>query len=215
LPTTPAPAPVIVNNNVPVIASKSGPVITSAALPAEITAELAAIESMHRSVLVNLPIEEWKFDNVRARYQTLLKQAGANPAVAAEIQSRLARLTKHEQASQSARTVATILAQSRRRDRTVASIESRLAASQSAPVHTYTAAGFVQPSSSMYNGHKVFALIGPTGSTIAYLDIPPGLDVNAHFSHRVGVNGVMHYNEDLGARLITVRDIEPLHSARR
>ncbi|MBV8554966.1 MAG: hypothetical protein JO116_05330, partial [Planctomycetaceae bacterium] len=59
-------------------------------------------------------------------------------------------------------------------------------------------------------GQRVFALIGPDGSTVAYLDIPPGLDVRPLVARRVGVRGTIHYNEDLRARLIAVRDLEPL-----
>jgi hypothetical protein len=184
-------------------------------IPADVASEIASVESMQRSILVNQPIEQWRFDNVRARYQTLLKQAGTNSDIEEALRVRLAKVTRYEQASRAARTITTILAQSRERDRVVAAIQSRLAAKQSSPTPSYSAVGFLQRSSSMLDGHKVYALIGPTGSTVAYLDIPPGLDVNAHFAHRVGIRGVVHYNEDLGARLISVRDIEALGTTRR
>jgi hypothetical protein len=197
-----------------VTAAPSRTATTESNLPADVAAEIKAVESMHHSILVNQPIEEWKFDNVRARYQTLLKQSGADPAVEEALRSRLATITRQEQASRAARTISTILSQSRRRDQVVAAIQNRVAASQSS-APSYSAVGFVQRSSSMLDGHKVYALIGQSGSTVAYLDVPPGLDVNAHFAHRVGVRGVVHYNEDLGARLITVRDIEALGKTRR
>jgi hypothetical protein len=62
------------------------------------------------------------------------------------------------------------------------------------------------------DGHKVFALIGGEGSTIAYLDIPPGLDPEPFLSRRIGVRGQAHFSEDLGTRLITVRDLESLEA---
>ena len=66
----------------------------------------------------------------------------------------------------------------------------------------------------MIDGRKLHALIGPDGKTIAYLDIPPGLDVESLGSRRVGVRGAVHYNQDLGTRLITVRDLEPVGTRR-
>ena len=62
----------------------------------------------------------------------------------------------------------------------------------------------------MVDGHKVFALIGREGKTDAYLDIPPGLDPQPFLASRVGVRGQAHFNEDLGTRLITVRDLESI-----
>jgi hypothetical protein len=66
----------------------------------------------------------------------------------------------------------------------------------------------------MVEGRKLHALIGANGSTLAYLDIPPGLDLGLLRSRQVGVRGTIHYNPDLGARLITVRDLEAIESRR-
>jgi hypothetical protein len=57
-------------------------------------------------------------------------------------------------------------------------------------------------------------LIANDGSTIAYLDVPPGLDLSRLVARRVGVRGEPHFNEELGARLITVRDVEMIESRR-
>jgi hypothetical protein len=57
-------------------------------------------------------------------------------------------------------------------------------------------------------------LIGSDGSTLAYLDIPPGLDIDPLLAQRVGVRGDPHFNEDLGTRLITVRDVETMDPRR-
>ena len=70
------------------------------------------------------------------------------------------------------------------------------------------------PPSRLIDGHKLHALINQDGKTIAYLDIPPGLDVEAIGSRRVGVHGAVHYNQELGTRLITVRDLEPVATRR-
>ncbi len=78
----------------------------------------------------------------------------------------------------------------------------------------YQAVGFMQPSSQNIDGRKLFVLIGKDGGTVAYLDIPPGLDPDPGLSRKVGVKGVAHYNEELHSRLITVRDLEPIESKR-
>jgi len=74
--------------------------------------------------------------------------------------------------------------------------------------------GYIQPSSRRSDGHKLFALIGGEGKTIAYLDIPPGLDPDPYLAQRVGVRGQSRFDEDLGTRLISVRDLEALESRR-
>jgi hypothetical protein len=62
------------------------------------------------------------------------------------------------------------------------------------------------------DGHKLFALIGQEGATIAYLDVPPGLDPEPYLARRVGVRGQARFNEDLGSRLISVRDLEGMET---
>ena len=74
--------------------------------------------------------------------------------------------------------------------------------------------GFVQPSARKVDGHKLYALIGTNGTTLAYLNVPPGIDVERLFSHRVGVRGEAHYDEDLGTKLISVRDLEAVGAKR-
>jgi hypothetical protein len=68
----------------------------------------------------------------------------------------------------------------------------------------------VQRSSKEHEGRRVYALIGPEGNPVAYLDIPPGLDARGVVARRAGVRGSVRYDEALGARLIAVRDLEPL-----
>ena len=184
----------------------------SASLPAAVAAEIGRVDAMDRAIVTAQPIAQWRFDSVRAAYQAILKRAGDNPAVEEALRDRLARVTRHEQAAQAARTIETILARSRQRDADVAQVRHRLAAGERTRPRAYNAMGFVQPSSRMVEGRKLHALIGANGATIAYLDIPPGIDLDAMASRRVGVRGASHYNPDLSARLITVRDLEAIES---
>jgi hypothetical protein len=183
-------------------------------LPSQIKSQIDQLDSMQRAIVGDQPIDQWRFEAVRAGYQALLKRAGSDPAVEEAVRTRLARLTQYEQAAKSARTIREILEKSHRRDRQVAKVERKLADAERPRARPYNAVGFVQPSARKVDGHKLYALIGADGSTLAYLDVPPGIDVDPLFSRRIGVRGEAHYSEDLGTRLITVRDLESIESKR-
>jgi hypothetical protein len=183
-------------------------------LPPDIRAEIDSIESLAQSTRKSRPAGQWQFEPVRARYQALLQRAGNNSAVEDAIRARLADLARFEEASQAARQIDAILAASHERDQEVSALERRLAGAAQTHARAFNAIGFVQPSAQLVDGRKLYALIGKNGSTLAYLDVPPGLNVEPLLAHRVGVRGVPHYNEELGARLITVRDIETVGTKR-
>jgi hypothetical protein len=163
---------------------------------------------MHRAIVASQPIEQWHFETLRAGYQALLKQVGDRVDLEDTLRARLGRVTEHERAARAARTIEEILARSHRRDSEVAAVRRDLAQLERTRARAYDAVGFIQPSARTVDGHRVFALIGRKGSTIAYLDIPPGLDPAPLLAQRVGVRGQSHFKEDLGTRLITVRDLE-------
>ena len=184
-------------------------------LPPAVASEIRTIDAMRRSIKAG-PIEGWKFDTVRSRYRALLNTGAADPAVEEAIRVCLARVTRDEQAAEAARTIQKILAKSHRRDLEVADLERelRLATRGRSRSRAYQAVGFMQPSAEKVEGQKVFVLIGKDGATVAYLDIPPGLDPDPLLARRVGVRGIAHYNEELHSRLITVRDLEAIESRR-
>jgi hypothetical protein len=191
-----------------------GTALAPESLPPGVAAEIGRVDAMHRAILTGQPIEQWRFEAVRAEYQAILKRSGDNPAVEEALRIRLARVTRHEQAAAAARDFQETLARSRRRDAQVAQLRQWLVAVDRYRSLTYHAIGYVQPSSRLLEGRKLHALIGSDGKTVAYLDIPPGLDVEALGAHRVGVRGTVHYNQELGTRLITVRDLEPVGTRR-
>jgi hypothetical protein len=106
------------------------------------------------------------------------------------------------------------LERSRRIDHDVAQIQQKLAESRTQTERSYDAKGLLQASSRKVDGQKVHALIGPQGVPIAYLAIPPGIPANRLLARKVGVRGDVHYNESLGTRLITVKDLDPLDKPR-
>jgi hypothetical protein len=177
-------------------------------------AEIKAVDEMHRAIRINQSIAQWRLEKVRSSYQAILKKCGNDSTVDEAIRLRLARVTRDEQAAEAARTIEKILAESHRRDTEVAAEKGRVAAAGRSHARAYSARGFVQASTEMIDGRKLYVLIANDGSTIAYLDVPPGLDIDPLLAHRVGVRGAPHFNEDLGARLITVRDVEKLEPRR-
>jgi hypothetical protein len=184
------------------------------ALPAEVASEIGSTEAMERAIVSGQPIEQWHFEAVRGRYQALLKRRGDNPAVEEAIRARLARLTRHEQAAEAARTIQSTLQQSHQRDAVVSDIKRRMAVAGASRPRRYSAVGFAKPSSHMFDGRRLYTLVGADGSTVAYLDVPPGLDLEHLVAQRVGVRGPSHYDEGLRARLITVREMESIESKR-
>lgn len=192
----------------------AGPPKTSSDLPEEFRSEIERLDAIQQAIISSQPIEQWRFETVRDGYQALLKRSSGQPTVEAAIRARLARVTRDEQASQAARKFRSILAESHRRDREIAQHKQTLARAERARARAFDAVGFIQPSARKVNGHKIFALIGGKGSTIAYLDIPPGLDPQPLLARRVGVRGQARFSEDLGTRLISVRDMESIEPKR-
>lgn len=185
-----------------------------ASLPPGVAAEIARVDANHRAILTGQAIDQWRFDAVRADYQAILKRSGDNPGVEEALRERLARVTRHEQAAAAAREFQEILTRSRSRDDQVAWLEQRLAAVDRYRTVTYHGIGFVQPSSRILDGRKLHVLVSRDGRTVAYLDLPPGLDVQSIGTQRVGVRGSVHFNQELGTRLITVREMEPVGARR-
>ncbi len=166
---------------------------------------------MLQAIVTGQPVENWRLENVRADYQALLK---SRPALEEALRSRLAQVTRYEQAAKSAKRFIAIVAKSRRRDQEVAKVERKMATAAQESRRFFDAVGFVQPSSRKVDGRKVYALIGREGTAVAYLDIPPGLDPEPLLAHRVGVRGQSRFNGELRTRVIAVSDLENLEPRR-
>jgi hypothetical protein len=183
-------------------------------LPTAIASELRTIDAARRAIETGGPIERWRFDGIRGRYEALSKKGSGEPAVEEAVRLRLARLVQLEQAAKAAATFQAILAESHRRDRDVVELKRRLRRSAAGRSRAYEAVGYMQVSAQKVDGQKVFVLIGKNGGTVAFLRIPPGLDPDPMLARKVGVRGVAHYDEDLQSRLITVRTLDPIESRR-
>ncbi len=106
------------------------------------------------------------------------------------------------------------LRRSRAIDNQVELARQKLTLARTTTERGYDAKGMLQASSRKVEGQKVHALIGPEGTPVAYLAIPPGISASRLLTRKVGVRGDVHFNESLGARLITVRDLDPLDKPR-
>ena len=102
------------------------------------------------------------------------------------------------------------VARSRQHDHEVDEIRARLNRARLTVDRSYDAKGYLQTSSRQVDGQKVHVLIGPDGVPVAYLDIPIGIPTAPLLARRIGVRGSIRYDETLGARLIKVRDLDPL-----
>ena len=182
-------------------------------LPAEVGAELASIASTTRSIKAG-SLERWELGPVRSRYESLLRQFGDNASVKAAVQPRLDQVARDIELAQTARRFAQLLETGEERDVEVAQLQRSLTSARSRTERKYDAQGFLQASSRRSQGQKVLALIGPEGRPISYLSIPPGVPVSRYLAKKVGVRGIVHFDEELGARLISVRDLEVIEKIR-
>lgn len=179
-------------------------------LAPEITAAFERLDLARRAAVTGQAVESWRFDSVRAGYEGMLKTHHDNPAVQAEIRARMADLSRLEAAAEAARKVEAILSRSHQRDQGLARMAQSLEAQERDRSRAYRAIGMIQPSARKTEGRTLYTLIGTDGSRRAYLDVPPGIDADSLLARRVGVRGSVRYDENLGGRLITVRDIEEL-----
>ena len=179
-----------------------------AAPPGESGAAIARIEAAHRAE-IRRPVDQWRLGPIRAQYQALLKQS-PDPATAQAVRERLEIVARHEEMAEAAREIETILQKSRRRDQVVARVKNRLASAEHRERRPFAAEGMVQSSSRQVNGKRGLALIGPEGAALCFLEIPDGLDAQPMLGRTVGVRGELHYSDELRARLIKVRSMEPL-----
>ena len=182
-------------------------------VPPEVKAELASIAAMNRSIQA-ASVETWNLDPIRGRYESLLRQFDANPAVRRAIEPRLDLVRRDMELVRSLQAVARLLKAGDDRDAAIARTQRSVALARSGSDRGYDAQGLLQPSSRRSQGQKVLALVGPEGRTTSYLAIPPGVSVGRYLAHRVGVRGVVHFDEGLGARLISVRDLELIEPRR-
>ena len=182
-------------------------------LPAEVNAELTSIAAATRAVRAEA-VESWDFGAIRGRYESLLRQFGEDPRVQAAVGRRLDAVGRDAELASKARAVADLLHQGAGRDAEVERIGRGAAVARGRSDRQYDAQGTLQASSRWYRGQRVMALIGPEGKPVSFVTLPPGVPAGRYLARRVGVRGVVHFDEGLGARMISVRDLELIEKRR-
>lgn len=209
----PSPAPAAQPNDRPEQRVSFRPEESDPDLPVEVNQELTSLGATTRSIKAGA-VEGWDLSPVRSGYESLLRQYDNNPRVKAAVQSRLDQINRDQNLTTKAREFARILRESDSRDAGVARIQRSVDQARTRTDRKFDAQGLLQASSRQYRGQKVLALIGPEGRPISYLTIPPGMPINRFLARKVGVRGVVHFDEGLGARLISVRDLEVIEKIR-
>lgn len=173
--------------------------------------ELARVEARHRAVLA-APLDSWSLESVRGEYEALAaRAAGATEREAVAL--RMRQLERQRAAARAARRLAELAASTRRRDEELAAIGHRLGELATGATAAYEAEGLLQPTSELVDGRRAYVLVGDDGRTETYLLAPPGLDLSRYVAARVGVRGDSRFHDVRKARVITVREIEPLDEA--
>ncbi len=183
---------------------------TALSVPSEIADELRRLDASVKGVLRG-PVEDWQFAALVGPYSELRDRATTSEAKAT-VQARLDRIEAFERLAKSTSGFRLSYSKSRSLDRETDQFRGGISDDEEQP---FDAEGLVQASSKLVDGQRVYALIGKDGMTVAYLDIPAGLDATRWEGKRVGVRGPSRYDESLRAPLITVRDIEKLGSRSR
>lgn len=186
----------------------AGPILDESGLPASLANRLARIEQDHRAIL-RQPIETWRLGAIRQSYEALLKGA-IDPAAQAAVLARLDRVNRQEAVAETSATMEAVLGRSRSRDVELAEARERALPANRRQAPSHDAEGLLQISSKQANGERVFALIAASGETAAYLRLPPGLSPEPYLTKRIGVRGIVRYDETLRARVITVHELERL-----
>ena len=186
-------------------ATRDSLLLTGLPLPQEIAEDLKRLDASVQGVLRSPP-EDWQFGPLIKPYRTLLDRA-STPQAKAAVQTRLDRIETLKRLAKSAREFRVSYTKSRAIDRNTDQFRGGIKDDEDEP---FDAEGLVQVSSKMAEGQRVHALIGKDGTTVAYLELPAGIDASRWEGRRAGVRGLSRYDEDLRAPLITVRDIEKL-----
>ncbi len=160
-----------------------------------------------RRVEIERPMEAWRLAPILAAYRELLNRA-PDASGSAAVTDRIDRCERDDEMARSARTFGELLRLSRERDRLVASDQRLAQGVETASKIKLDASGLLQPTSRIVAGQKAYALIAKDGSVAAFLALPPGVDPAPYVGHRVGVTGSVHYDEDLHAKLVEVRDFQ-------
>lgn len=202
-----APAATIPPLPIDVSIATPGNSIRPATLPPALLAELSRVDAAHRAVLRGT-IDTWNLDAVKRGYEDLANRY-QDPDSRALIEGRIARVVQQNELARQSRRFEMLVRESRQRDASKVLKKPALTDENLA----FDAVGMLQRSTKLYEGQRVFALIGDDGTTTAYLSVPPGILTDRYLSNQVGVRGQVRYDAKFRNRVIVVEDLSSLRAA--
>ncbi len=176
--------------------------------PSEVAPALERIEVDHRRALRG-SLELWHLEPIRDAYRTLL-ESQTSPSARSAVQARLDQTERQIRLADDARTLRSALDRGRGRDHDLPSARRPRSDLAKRPRRDYDVRGLLQPSSRQVDGQSVFAIIGPDGSTTAYVVSPPGLEAGRLIGHQVGIRGKPRPRLEFGAKLLEMQDLDDL-----
>lgn len=174
-------------------------------LPAEIDQAIESLDSRFR-LIISGPLVAWDFRPILAGCD----QLSARPLTAkqaARVNALRLKAESQNEIGASSRQFWDSMRRSRSSDPGEKIGQIRRPPSQS---KRFDITGLMLPSRRDIDGQLLYNLIGDSGTTTAYLKLPPASPVEKWLGKRVAVKGKVRYNEDLRARLVTVQDVELL-----
>ncbi|MFM1802506.1 MAG: hypothetical protein RJA81_1858 [Planctomycetota bacterium] len=181
------------------------PLVSHLKLPDNDDQALESLESRFR-VIMEQPLISWNFNSILSGCEEMQNRA-LNPTQAARLNSLRDRAQRQNEIGQSARQFWDSMRRSRAYD---PSGLDRNRVIQAANYYRFDISGLLLRSNKDVDGHLLYNLIGDSGTTIAYLKLPPAAPVDQWIGKKVGVHGRIRYHEDLRARIVYVQDVELL-----
>lgn len=174
-------------------------------LPDDPDQALETLESRFR-IIMDQPLIAWDFKPILNACENLRERA-LSQGQAARLNTIRDKAERQDQIGQSARQFWDSMRRSRAYDPSGIDQNHIM---QAAHYNKFDLTGLLLRSKKDVDGHLLFNLIGDSGTTIAYLKMPPAAPVDRWVGKKVGVKGRVRYHEDLRARLVNVQDIELL-----
>lgn len=174
-------------------------------LPADPDQALEILDSRFRLIL-SQPLVAWDFQAFLKSCDQLSRQP-LSAAQAARLATLREKARTQDEIGSSSRKFWDSMRRSRSNDPSTSSAQAAPATSRRP---RFDISGLMLPSRRDIDGHLLYNLIGESGTTTAYLKLPPASPVEKWLGKRVGVRGRVRYNEELRARLVVVQDLELL-----
>ena len=192
--------------------------------------ELHELDRQFREMVVQDPTS-WNLASLEQSYKSL-DEATEHPSIRSSLQHRLRTVEKYARIQQDYVEFHQLTIATRQRDTQLASLQnqlegapqtpSRAAAAQAPAAHApgppvprrpgmpFDGAGIIERAAVSPPGAPPFVLVNPDGRRLAYLQPPPGLDLNRYLRQSMGIYGERSHRPDFQSDLIVIRGMQPV-----